>query len=349
VADAAYARQMPFPAPTEQPSAGAAAVNRSPLLQAALALVPPSATHVELRQRFADAGADLQPDIAERLLEDLADLGLVKSVRRDRDDRRYVATSLGTRSLNSSLHAQAAVHLEELERLRTGLLSTIAHELRTPLTAVRTSVGLLLEASARPTEDQRRTMLESIERNSDRMQRLIGDILDLARFRDGRLTLQLRRFGANSLTESAVQVIAPLAAKRNQSIPIEARVSNEHQVYGDRRRLEQALLNLISNASKFTDDGGTIRVSVEARGGSTAWIVRDEGPGISDADQARLFERFFVGRSDRSAPREGVGLGLPTALAIAQAHGGTISASSAIGHGSTFTLIVPTGGPEDDE
>jgi len=87
---------------------------------------------------------------------------------------------------------------------------------------------------------------------------------------------------------------------------------------------------------------------VEERSGLTAWVVSDDGPGISEADQARLFERFFVGRNDRSGPREGVGLGLPTALAIAQAHGGTIEVSSVLSAGSTFTLVVPTAGPEDE-
>ena len=90
-------------------------------------------------------------------------------------------------------------------------------------------------------------------------------------------------------------------------------------------------------------------MSVEEHGLFTSWSVTDDGPGISEADQARLFERFFVGRNDRSGPREGVGLGLPTALAIAQAHGGTIGVRSALGRGSTFTLIVPTAGPEDEQ
>ncbi len=90
-------------------------------------------------------------------------------------------------------------------------------------------------------------------------------------------------------------------------------------------------------------------MSVEEHGLFTSWSVTDDGPGISEADQARLFERFFVGRNDRSGRREGVGLGLPTALAIAQAHGGTIGVRSALGRGSTFALIVPTAGPEDDD
>jgi signal transduction histidine kinase len=322
----------------------------SPLLQAALVLVEPSATADELEQRFENAGAELEPRAADQLLDELADLGLVRASRRDGDVTRYVTTSLGQRSIEAGVHGEAAIPLEELERLRTELLSTIAHELRTPLTAVRTSVGLLREPTAHPTEEQRRTLLESIERNADRMQRLIGDILELSRFRAGSVALQLRTFSAVGLAEAAIAVVASLAATRGQSIALTATVDPDHAIYGDRRRLEQALLNLIANAQRFAPDGGTVRVAVSARkeDETTTWSVVDDGPGISDEDQARLFERFFVGRSDGSGPKDGVGLGLPTALAIAQAHGGTIEVASRVGAGSTFTLVVPTAGPDDD-
>jgi signal transduction histidine kinase len=213
---------------------------------------------------------------------------------------------------------------------------------------VRTSVGLLREPAARPTEDQRRTLLESIERNADRMSRLIGDILELSRFRAGSVALQLRSFPAVGLAESAIAVVAPLAAKRGQTIELRRGVPDDHAVYGDRRRLEQALLNLVANAQQFSADDGTLTVCIELRDGHTAWVVADHGPGISADDQVRLFERFFVGRNDRTRRREGVGLGLPTALAIAQAHGGTIEVESQINVGSTFALVVPTNGPDDE-
>ncbi len=320
----------------------------SPLLQAALALVPPSAIATELEARFAATGATLGPRVASRLLGSLADLGLVRATQRGSGGRRYVATTLGLNYIDAALHGEASVPLSELERLRTDLLSTIAHELRTPLTAVRTSVGLLLDPTSEPTEEQRRSLLEAIERNGERMQRLVGDILELSRFRSGSVSLQLRSFSATELADSAIAVIAPLAAERHQRIDRLVPRSGDHRVYGDHRRLEQALLNLLSNAQRFATDGGSVAVRVEERGLMTCWSVTDDGPGISEADQARLFERFFVGRNDRSGPREGIGLGLPTALAIAQAHGGTIDVRSELGGGSTFTLVVPTAGPEDE-
>jgi signal transduction histidine kinase len=294
------------------------------------------------------SGADLRPRIADRLLADLAELGLVRATQQGSHGTRFVATTLGLRYVDAGLHGEASIPLAELEGLRTDLLSTIAHELRTPLTAVRTSVGLLLEPTAEPTGEQRRMMLEAIERNGERMQRLVGDILELSRFRSGSVSLQLRRFSAADLAASTIAVVAPLAGKRGQRIDRFLPTSGDHRVYGDHRRLEQALLNLVSNAQRFASEGGSISVSVGEHGLMTAWSVTDDGPGISEADQARLFERFFVGRNDRTGPREGVGLGLPTALAIAQAHGGTIEVRSELGRGSTFTLVVPTAGPDDD-
>ena len=339
----------PAAAPSPDPAVRAApGAGPSPLLHAALALVPPSATATELEARFAASGASLRPRIAVRLLGDLAGIGLIRATQRGSDGRRYVATTLGLHYLDAGLHGEATIPLAELERLRTDLLSTIAHELRTPLTAVRTSVGLLLDPTAEPTDDQRRSLLEAIERNGERMQRLVGDILELSRFRSGSVSLQLRRFSAIALADSAIAVVAPLAAQRRQRIERLASPSGDHRVYGDHRRLEQALLNLVSNAQRFAPDGGSVAVTVEEHGLMTSWRVTDDGPGISELDQTRLFERFFVGRNDRSGPRDGIGLGLPTALAIAQAHGGTIDVRSELGHGSTFTLIVPTAGPEDE-
>jgi len=318
------------------------------MLHGALALVAPSVTAAELDARFASFGATLEPDVAGRLLAQLADLGLVRAARQDGDGgTRFVTTTLGARWLAGGLGGDAAVSLAELEALRTDLLSTIAHELRTPLTAVRTSVGLLLEPTAQPTDAQRAALLASIERNAERMQRLVGDILDLSRFRAGSVGLQLRRFRATALAEAAIGVVAPLATHRTQTITLLPAAEDIH-VFGDRRRLEQALINLVSNAHRYAPDGSEIGVRVARRGHDTAWVVTDHGPGIPEEDQARLFERFFVGRSDRAAGQEGVGLGLPTALAIAQAHGGTIEVASRVGEGSSFTLVVPTAGPEDE-
>ncbi|HEU5204577.1 MAG TPA: HAMP domain-containing sensor histidine kinase [Candidatus Limnocylindrales bacterium] len=318
------------------------------LLPAALALIDEGATPSALAERFGDAGATIDTALAEGLLDRLLQLGLVRIARSAAEERLFVPTSLGRNARADGINGVGAVGLEELERLRTDLLSTIAHELRTPLTALRTSVGLLADPGSSPTEEQRRILVATIERNADRMQRLIGDILDLARFRSGSIRLQLRRFDACELAASAIATLRPLAGAHDVSISLsgcDKRVS----VFGDHRRLEQALVNLVSNAQKFSPAGADVAVRVESGDELVRWRVEDRGPGIAQADRARLFERFFVGRGDRSPAREGVGLGLPTALAIAQAHGGTIDVDSELGRGSTFTLVVPVEGPGEPE
>jgi signal transduction histidine kinase len=260
----------------------------------------------------------------------------------------YRVTPLGERLLRSSFaaHPRYADLLAEVERMRTEILSTIAHELRTPLTAIRTSVGLLIDPAVEPDSEQQQALLVTIDRNASRMQRVVGDILDLARFRAGRVQLQLRRFDATDLARSAVASIAPLAEARRQTIEVVA-PDEAVPVFGDFRRLEQALVNLLSNAVKYSPDGAPTRVTVARTGDQVSWSVTDKGHGITAADRARLFERFFVVRSDRTEATAGIGLGLPITLLIAQAHGGRIDVESRRGRGSTFRLVVPAAGPEE--
>lgn len=306
------------------------------------------ATAAELEERFATEGARLDPAVAPVLLEEMATLGLVRVAGGTGDGRRFVPTSIGQRRLSDAqIGARGEeARLAELERLRSDLLATISHELRTPLTALRTSVSLLQDARHRPDAAQTTVLLATIERNAARMQRLVDDILELARFRSGTANLQLRRFDAAAMAAAAVASIKPLAEAAGQRVRLD-RPAHPVWVYGDHRRLEQALVNLLSNAQRFSPQGDEIKVTVEGGADEVRWSVADKGPGIEEADRARLFERFFVGRNDRGGA--GVGLGLPTTLAIAQAHGGRVEVDSTPGRGSTFAIAVPAGGPENEE
>jgi signal transduction histidine kinase len=320
----------------------------SAVAMAALVLLRDRATPDELTRRFAVAGVNLRPAQAARVVSELEALGLIR-LARGAPIPEYVPTALGARMVGHEGRPDAISPLQEVERLRTDLLSVVAHELRTPITVMRTLTGLLLDPSSEPTPDQRQTMLKTMERNAERMQHLIGEILDLARYRSGTIRLQLRKFDAVELAESAIATIAPLAAQRGQTVQLNASRDGAIFVIGDRPRLDRALLNLLANAQKFAPDGGHVSVGVKPLPkGRISWSVTDNGPGIPASDRDRLFERFFVGARDTRAGREGVGLGLPRALAIAQAHGGTIDVSSRVGHGSTFKMIVPAAGPGDD-
>jgi two-component system, OmpR family, phosphate regulon sensor histidine kinase PhoR len=324
------------------------AAGPSALATSALRLVGDGASAAVLAERFAAEGAVVEEARAAGILAELAALGLVRVARAAAESRVHVLTSLGRQLVESGavIAPGVATQLADLEHLRTDLLSTIAHELRTPLTAVRTCVGILRDEAATPTDAERATLLATIERNADRMQQIVGDILQIARFRTGEIVLQLRAFDAVELARGAIASLAPLTAERGQSIVLDA-PGGSIRVYGDHRRLDQALVNLVSNAGKYGREGGRIEVTVRSKGGVASWAVRDDGPGIAPEDQPHLFERFFVGPNDRDGVSRGVGLGLPTALAIAQAHGGRIDVDTAPGAGSTFTLVVPLDGPPD--
>jgi signal transduction histidine kinase len=292
-----------------------------------------------LRSELERLGIGVAPETVVAWLSGLADLGLVRVAAHRDGEAQYVPTTLGQRVASAGLAGRPDLvpGLRELERLRGDLLATIAHELRTPLTAARTSIGLLLDPALDPTPEERQRLLTTIGRSADRMQRLLEDLLDLARFRAGKIQLRRRRTDAREVVRDALMPIEPITAMRGQRL--EAELPDVPVVIlADRQRLEQALLNLLSNATKFGPPGSTVAVTLAAADGSARIAVRDSGPGISEEDQARLFERFFVGSGDRAG---GVGLGLPTALAIAQAHGGSIEVESAPERGSTFTLVVP--------
>jgi signal transduction histidine kinase len=310
-----------------------------------LALLVEPMTAADLATAVSGDGLALHADRTRELLARLERLGLVRIAGYEDGEARYVATTLGHRAASGLVTTDPDLRLglEELERLRTDLLATVGHELRTPLTAIRTSAGLLLDPGLEPTESQRRELLGAIGRSADRMQQLLTELLDLARLRAGAIPMARDRFDARGLARDVAVAVEPMAAARHQLIRLEL-AAEEVPVIGDRRRLEQALLNLVSNAQKFSPSGTDVTIRVERTDGRVAWTVVDEGPGIGPEEQERLFERFFVGAGD-AGTRGGTGIGLPTALAIAQAHGGTIEVASQLGRGSTFRLVV--GGAED--
>jgi signal transduction histidine kinase len=234
--------------------------------------------------------------------------------------------------------SRLAAERQELDRLRTDLLSTISHELRTPLTLIRTSIGLLLDTE--PDEAMRLRLLRNIKQSTDRMHALVTDLLDLARLQSDRLDLQIRRVDLGELAAGAVSLMRPLFDAKEQSVEIDV-ASPIPAVLGDYRRLERVLLNLLSNANKFAPAGSLIRMRIWEDGTVATVAVADTGPGISEEAMPRLFEQFYTDRTSSSHHNIGAGLGLPIAKGIVEAHGGRIWAESAAGAGSTFFFTLP--------
>ena len=251
--------------------------------------------------------------------------------------------SLAEECLNSVMDRDArtatlTTEHEQVERLRTDLLSTISHELRTPLTLIRTSIGLLLDTN--PDEIMRQRLLHNVKQSSDRMNSLVADLLDLARLRGDRLELHFRQVDLREIVMAAAALMRVLIDERRQMLEVILPMATP-VVFGDSRRLERALLNLLNNSSKFSNEGATIVVRVAEERGTALVSVHDTGPGIPPEVMPRLFEQFFTSRTSLPGRSIGAGLGLPIAKGIVEAHGGEMSVKSEVGQGSTFSFTLP--------
>ena len=272
----------------------------------------------------------------------------IRNARRFEEEQAARANAEAVQQAITQSEARLLNELDDLERLRTDLLAAIAHEFRTPLTAIRTAVGVLQDPTLSTNQAQEKRLLQAISQSAVLMQRLVTDFVDLARFQSGTIRLEASRFDARTLAREASRAMTALFASRNQNVIIDA-PKQPLWVHGDRRRLEQALLNLLSNAQKYAPEGSSITVKTAVRDREAVWTVIDQGPGIPQSLQPYLFERFFTLPEADSGNSSGTGLGLPIAMAIAKSHGGTIDIESIPGQGSTFTLRVAATRASDTE
>jgi signal transduction histidine kinase len=228
--------------------------------------------------------------------------------------------------------------LRQLDRLKDDLIALVSHELRTPLTSISGYLELLMEGEESFSEDQR-AFLDVIDRNAERLLRLVTDLLFVAQAQAGRLTLDQAELDLCELVEEAVTAALPVAEERK--IMVSYRPSVGAFVRGDRVRLAQVIDNLLSNALKFTPPGGVVRVSVRVADEEVALEVADNGIGIPEDQQTELFDRFYRARSAVKKAIQGTGLGLSIVKAIAEAHGGSVSVASLEGEGSVFRVVLP--------
>jgi PAS domain S-box-containing protein len=226
----------------------------------------------------------------------------------------------------------------EIERAKDELISVVSHELRSPLTAIRSSLGLLENGVFGPLPDKGQKMIELAVENTDRLVRLINDILDLERIESGVGDMHLESCDAGELIAHAAESLQPLAAEANVRLTVD---SASESLSADRDRVLQALTNLISNAVKFSPVGGTVRVSSARRNNELLFSVADEGCGIPADKLESVFERFQQVDPSDAREKSGTGLGLAISQRIVDNHGGVISVESELGKGSTFMFALP--------
>jgi signal transduction histidine kinase len=223
-----------------------------------------------------------------------------------------------------------AGQLKRLEAARAQFISEISHDLRTPLTAIKGLLVNLIDAAG----SGERSSLEIAERETDRLIRLVNQLLDFSRWRGGRLELNRRPVDVVAIVRAAVTLSVGRAHHRNVTLDVDV-PSNLSPVSADPDRLQRVILNLLDNGIKFTPAGGRVMLAVTQRAGEIEISVQDTGRGMSDEERERAFEPYHRGEGG------GAGLGLAIARAIVEAHGGQMGIESIIGRGSCVWFILP--------
>ena len=215
----------------------------------------------------------------------------------------------------------------------------MSHELRTPLNAILGYTELILDNIYGEVPDKIREVLERLDKNGRHLLSLINDVLDLSKIEAGQLILALAEYSMVDVIQTVITAVEALAAEKNLKLNVSV-PANLKLGKGDQKRISQVLLNLVGNAIKFTEKG-EVRVEVGVSDETFSISVSDTGPGISKADQEKIFEEFQ--QADGSSTREkgGTGLGLSIAKKIVEMHGGQIWVESTLGKGSNFKFTLP--------
>jgi signal transduction histidine kinase len=229
--------------------------------------------------------------------------------------------------------------IEAASKHKSQFLANMSHELRTPLNAILGYTELILDSIYGEAPEKMRSVLERVQANGRHLLGLINDVLDLSKIEAGQLTLSLSEYSIAELVPNVYVAVEPLASQKNLTLTTD--VPKGLPIgYGDERRLAQVLLNLVGNAIKFTETG-EVAITASQTNGSFNVAVRDSGPGIDPANQAKIFEEFQQVDNTSTRQKGGSGLGLAISKRIIEMHGGRIIVDSALGKGATFTIKLP--------
>ncbi len=261
------------------------------------------------------------------------------------------ATPVGAREASGTMAGAVLVlhdisELRRLERVRRDFVANVSHEFKTPLTAIQGFAETLL-GGALDDAGNRARFVEIIRDHSVRLARLTDDLLELSQIEAGGMELEERSMRVADLISSCVETVQFKAEKRQQKIEVDC-AADLPPISADANRLREVLLNLLENAVQYTQPGGSLRVQAEARNGDAIITVTDNGIGIPQTEQSRIFERFYRVDAARSREAGGTGLGLSIARHIVEAHGGRIWVESNLGEGSRFHFSVPFRQSESD-
>ena len=243
---------------------------------------------------------------------------------------------------NANLFHELEKKSDELQlasRHKSQFLANMSHELRTPLNAILGYTELIVDKIYGEIPPKALTTLERVQANGKHLLGLINDVLDLSKIEAGQINLTLTDYSVKDIVYNVYSAVESLA--NNKKISLKVDIAPElPQAHGDERRLTQVLFNLVGNAIKFTDDG-EVAIKASSSNGSVTVAVHDTGPGISAADQEKIFEEFQQADSSTTKEKGGTGLGLAIAKRIVEMHGGRLWVESQLGQGATFSFMVP--------
>ena len=259
-----------------------------------------------------------------------------------------VGGAIGAAQLRAQLQAQSQAEsderveqLQQIDALRIQFLQMVTHEFRTPLASLRVSRDLLAETPLADLDaNSYGRLINNMGRGVDRLDSLVTDLLDLTIAQAGELNLNLALVDLRDLVSDAIEIVSPLTSQRNQEFNIQIETPSP-LVRVDRQRIEQVVLNLLSNAHKYSDEGAVIEITVKKINGNAEVRVTGKGPDIPEQDRPHMFEPFFRGSGPQSRTIPGRGLGLSIARAFVELHGGQIGFDSIPETGPSFYFTLP--------
>jgi signal transduction histidine kinase len=237
--------------------------------------------------------------------------------------------------------------LRELDRLKSSFVSNVSHELRTPLTAIEGLADNLLDGVTGPLTAKQASYMIGIRESTERLERLINDLLDLSVIEAGKAALKPTSFPIMRLLREVTDTLKPMADEKQ--ITVEINSTNGHSMaWADRDKVTQVLTNLIGNAVKFTPRRGKVSMVVDSI--KEAWLevsISDNGPGIPPEEATKIFDEFYQMNQPGRDKSRGVGLGLAISKKLVEMHGGKIGVESTVGRGSSFSFTIPAYYPHD--
>ena len=232
----------------------------------------------------------------------------------------------------------------EIDRLKSEFVATVSHELRTPMTAIRGYVEILMLGATGPLNDAQRRFLKTVKHNSDRLEMLVSDLLDISRMESGQIRLNLDVVEIPDLLTEVAETLRERCRTDEKALEIVLEIESDlPSIQADRARVMEVFHNLAENAFLYTPDGGKVVLRAGARTDGVQVDVSDTGIGIAPADRERIFERFYRGENPVVMATPGTGLGLPITKRLVEMHGGSIEVESegVPGKGSTFHVMLP--------